>query len=98
MRAAVMAGANRVVGPSIRWDSVVYVDGDSHYFRIDKPLENSAGQRLENFTRLETFGDHQENGNNDVNWVKVLVDASSREVFSFQPQTVPANRTAVPAP
>jgi hypothetical protein len=93
-----MAGANRVVGPSIRWDSVVYVDGDSHYFRIDKPLENSAGQRLENFTRLETFGDHQENGNNDVNWVKVLVDASSREVFSFQPQIVPANRTAVPAP
>lgn len=77
---------------------VVYVHGDSRYFRIDKPLENSAGQRLENFTRLETFGDHAENGNNDVNWVKVLVDASSREVFSFQPQIVPANRTAVPAP
>ena len=77
---------------------VVYVHGDSHYFRIDKPLENSVGQRLENFTRLETFGDHQENGNNDVNWVKVIVDPSSREVFSFQPQIVPANRTAVPAP
>lgn len=77
---------------------VVYVHGDSHYFRIDKPFENSAGQRLENFTRLETFGDHQENGNNDVNWVKVLVDPRSREVFSFEPQIVPANRTAVPAP
>jgi hypothetical protein len=77
---------------------VVYVHGDSHYFRIDKPLENSQGQRVENFTRLETFGDHQENGNNDVNWVKVVVDARSREVFSFQPQIVPANRTAVPAP
>jgi hypothetical protein len=77
---------------------VVYVHGDSHYFRIDKPLQNSAGQRLENFTRLETFGDHQENGNNDVNWVKVTVDPNSREVFSYQPQIVPANRTAVPAP
>jgi hypothetical protein len=77
---------------------VVYVHGDSHYFRIDKPLEDAQGQRLENFTRLETFGDHQENGNNDVNWVKVIVDPRSREVFSFQPQIVPANRTAVPAP
>ncbi len=77
---------------------VVYVHGDSHYFRIDKPLENSAGQRLENFTRLETFGDHQENGDNDVNWVKVTVDPNSREVFSYQPQIVPGNRTAVPAP
>ena len=77
---------------------VVYVHGDSHYFRIDKPFENAAGQRLENFTRLETFGDHQENGNNDVNWVKVLVDPRSREVFSFQQEIVPGNRTAVPAP
>jgi hypothetical protein len=77
---------------------VAYVHGDSHYFRIDKPLENSQGQRLENFTRVETFGDHQENGNNDVNWLKVEVDPSSREVFSYQPQIVPANRTAVPAP
>ncbi len=56
------------------------------------------GQRLENFTRVETFGDHQENGDNDVHWLKVVVDPSSREVFSFQPQIVPANRTAVPAP
>jgi hypothetical protein len=77
---------------------VVYVHGDSHYFRIDKPLENSAGQRVENFTRLETFGDHQENGNNDVNWVKVTVDPTSREVFAYQPQVVPGNRVAVPAP
>jgi hypothetical protein len=77
---------------------VVYVHGDSHYFRIDKPLLDTQGRRLENFTRLETFGDNQSNGNNDVNWVKVLVDPSSRDVFAFQEQIVPANRTAVPAP
>jgi len=77
---------------------VAYVHGDSHYFRIDKPLLDSQGRRLENFTRVETFGDNQANGDNDVHWVKVLVDANSREVFAFQPQIVPANRTAVPAP
>jgi hypothetical protein len=77
---------------------VAYVHGDSHYLRIDKPFLDSTGRRLENFTRVETFGDHQENGINDVHWLKVLVDARSREVFAFQPQIVPANRTAVPAP
>jgi hypothetical protein len=77
---------------------VAYVHGDSHYFRVDKPLLNAQGQRLENFTRVETFGDHQENGTNDVNWLKVLVDPQSREVFAYEPQIVPANRTAVPTP
>jgi hypothetical protein len=77
---------------------VVYVHGDTHTFRIDKPLFDAQGRRLENFTRLETFGDNAANGTNDVNWVKVLVDANSREVFAFQPQIVPANRVAVPAP
>ena len=77
---------------------VAYVNGDSHYFRLDKPFLDSQGRRLENFTRVETFGDHQENGNNDVHWLKVLVDPSSREVFSYQEQIVPGNRTAVPAP
>jgi hypothetical protein len=77
---------------------VVYVHGDSHYFRVDKPLLDAQGRRVENFTRLETFGDNAANGTNDVNWVKVLVDPASRDVFAFQPQIVPANRTAVPAP
>jgi len=77
---------------------VAYVHGDSHYFRVDKPFLNAKGQRLENFTRVETFGNHQENGTNDVNWLKVLVDPNSREVFSYQPQIVPGNRVAAPAP
>jgi hypothetical protein len=77
---------------------VVVVHGDSHYFRIDKPFLDSQGRRLENFTRVETFGDNQGNGNNDVQWVKALIDPQSRDVFAFQPQIVPANRVAVPAP
>jgi hypothetical protein len=77
---------------------VAYVHGDSHYFRIDRPFLDAQGRRLENFTRVETFGDNQGNGNNDVQWLKVEVDARSREVFAYQVQIVPANRTAVPAP
>lgn len=77
---------------------VAYVHGDSHYFRLDRPMQDSLGRRLENFTRVETFGDNQANGTNDVNWLKVLVDPSSREVFAYQAQIVPYNRVAVPAP
>jgi hypothetical protein len=70
---------------------VAAVHGDSHYFRIDKPLLDAAGRRVQNFTRVETFGDHQENNNNDVQWLRVDVDPDSRGVFSFQPQVIPAN-------
>ena len=77
---------------------VAYVHGDSHYFRVDKPFLDAQGRRLENFTRVETFGDNAGNRTNDVQWLKVLVDPRSREVFSYQPQIVPGNRVAVPAP
>jgi hypothetical protein len=79
-------------------EPVAYVHGDSHYFRIDRPFLDAQGRRLENFTRVETFGDNQANGNNDVQWIKVNVDARTREVFAYQAQIVPANRVAVPAP
>jgi hypothetical protein len=77
---------------------VAYVNGDSHYFRVDRPFLDSQGRRLENFTRVETFGDNQGNGTNDVHWLRVDVDPSSRDVFSYQAQIVPDNRVAVPAP
>jgi hypothetical protein len=83
---------------------VVLVHGDSHYFMVDKPLLDSSGRRVENFNRVETFGDHTfgsshpEWDTNDVHWVKALVDPMSRDVFAFQPQVVPANRVAVPSP
>jgi hypothetical protein len=77
---------------------VSYVHGDSHTFRIDKPFLDASGRRLENFTRVETFGNNAGNGNNDVQWLRVDVDARTREVFSYQPQIVPDNRVAVPAP
>lgn len=77
---------------------VAYVHGDSHYFRVDKPLLDAQGRRLENFTRIETPGNNAASGNNDVHWVKVEADPRSRDVFSVQFMTVPGNRVAVPAP
>jgi len=79
---------------------VAYVHGDSHYYRVDRPMQDSLGRRLENFTRVETFGDNASavTLNNDVQWVKVLIDPKSREVFAYQAQIVPGNRIAVPAP
>jgi hypothetical protein len=70
---------------------VAYVHGDSHYFRIDKPLLDTNGARIQTFTRVETFGDNQATGTDDVQWLKVLVDPSSRDVFAFEPEIVPAN-------
>ena len=75
---------------------VAYVHGDSHYFRVDKPLLDATGRRVENFTRVETYGNNAANGLNDVHWIKVYVTPHSREVFAYQPQVVPANRVAVP--
>jgi hypothetical protein len=65
---------------------VVLVHGDTHTFRIDKPLVSSASRRrIENFTRVETFG------NPDLHWLRVTVDYGDANVFSFHPMIVPEN-------
>ena len=46
---------------------------------------------MQNFTRVETFGDHPENDNNDVQWLRVHVNPRTRGVFSYQPQIIPEN-------
>lgn len=70
---------------------VAYIHGDTHYFRVDKPFLAADGKRLENFTRVETFGDNAATATTDVHWVKALVDPQSRDVFAFQAQIVPGN-------
>jgi hypothetical protein len=65
---------------------VVLVHGDSHYFRIDKPMiAASSGRRVENFTRVETFGE------NDNHWLRVGVDPGNPNVFAFDQRIVTAN-------
>lgn len=63
---------------------VVLVHGDTHFFKIDKPLFNQANM-LKNFTRVETFGSP------NVHWVKVTVDRNSENVFHFEPVIVSGN-------
>ncbi len=68
---------------------VVIAHGDSHYFRVDKPLLATTPanglQLLERVTRAENFGSQY------VHWVEVRVDANSPEVFAFHPRLVEAN-------
>ena len=60
---------------------VVLVHGDTHFFKIDKPLLDQA-HLLQNFTRVETFGSP------NVHWVKATVDPRTRNVFTFEPMIV----------
>ena len=66
---------------------VVYVHGDTHIFRVDKPLFGSTSRRIiENFTRVETIGYP------DTHWVRAIVDPKEPNVFSFRLEIVEANR------
>lgn len=67
---------------------VVLVHGDSHYFRIDKPMYDQTGKRVENFTRVETFG------SKDVHWVKGTVDPRNPNIFRFEQKIVAKNDEA----
>ncbi len=64
---------------------VVLVHGDSHNYQINKPMYSAANRRVENFTRVETFGTP------DVHWVRATIDAGTPNVFSFDPVIVPQN-------
>jgi hypothetical protein len=65
---------------------VVYVHGDSHIFRVDKPLFGSTSRRsIENFTRVETIGYP------DTHWVRAIVDPKDPNVFSFRQEIVKEN-------
>jgi hypothetical protein len=57
---------------------VLFVHGDTHLFRVDKPLMQPAdGRLIGSFTRLETFGYP------DVGWIRVTVDPNHAELFTF---------------
>ena len=60
---------------------VLFVHGDTHYFKLDKPLY-SPTKLLPNFTRLQTFGSPS------LHWIKVHVDVKSADVFRVEPVIV----------
>jgi hypothetical protein len=64
---------------------VVLAHGDTHYFRVDKPLprpdpDGYRRPRLVNFTRVENFGSP------DVHWVRGIFDPYDPALFSFKPE------------
>ncbi len=60
---------------------VLLVHGDTHFFKVDKPLY-SPTRLLPNLTRVQTFGSPH------LHWVKVLVDPASHNVFRLEPVIV----------
>jgi hypothetical protein len=60
---------------------VLLVHGDTHFFKLDRPLHNPT-RLLPNLTRLQSFGSPI------LHWVKVTVDPSSPNVFQVQPVIV----------
>ncbi len=65
---------------------VAYLHGDTHLFRIDKPLYSKKTSRLfENFTRVETFGWP------DSHWVRITIDPADPHLFRFKAEIVPEN-------
>jgi hypothetical protein len=62
---------------------VVLVHGDTHYFRLDKPLLSPGSTRtIAHFTRVETFGTP------NVHWVRAMIDPADPQVFQFKPELV----------
>ena len=68
---------------------VLLAHGDSHYFRLDKPLQRAlaagGSAMLENFTRVENFGSP------GVHWVEIAVDLRDPGVFQVIPHIVRDN-------
>jgi hypothetical protein len=60
---------------------VLLVHGDTHFFKLDKPLYSPA-KVLPNLTRLQTFGSPL------IHWVRVTVEPKNANVFTIHPVIV----------
>jgi hypothetical protein len=64
---------------------VALVHGDSHYFKVDKPINGPSDGVLANFTRVETFGAR------NTHWVSARIDPTDPNLFIFEPRIVSEN-------
>jgi hypothetical protein len=72
----------QVVQATEKFDGqVLLVHGDTHFFKVDKPLY-SPTRILPNLTRLQTFGSP------NMHWVKVNVDPKRPGLFDIEPMMV----------
>ena len=84
---------------------VVLAHGDTHYFRIDRPMTGTypacTGNNNNPCTavavpasptdRIDNFLRAEVFAQNDVHWIKVTVDDKDANVFSFTPERVAGN-------
>jgi len=64
---------------------VLFVNGDSHLYKLDKPLTDPRnGLPVENFTRVVVFGSPQ------VRWIRAGIDASTPQLFELSPVPQPS--------
>jgi hypothetical protein len=62
---------------------VLLIHGDTHIYRVDQPLvDTSTKARVENFTRLETYGSPR------IGWVRVVIDSVAGRVLSYEPRLI----------
>lgn len=72
--AAIESGAGEFARP------VLLINGDSHVYRVDKPLRGAdSGQRIENVTRLQVFGAR------NVRAVQIAVNPENPALFDIKP-------------
>jgi hypothetical protein len=77
--------------PALRRDVIDFagqsalIHGDSHYFKLDKPLNYDNGEVVTKFTRVETFGAA------NTHWVSATIDPKDPNLFEFTPRIVPSN-------
>ena len=64
---------------------VILVNGDSHKFIVDKPLLRDSKKVLENFTRIQVFGE------DDIQAVKITVVPNSPGFFLTEQLIIPGN-------
>ena len=63
--------------------SVLYVHGDGHVFRNDRPMKRGSGSTVKNFRRVEVYG------NPTVRWVRLTVNPGSSTLFTITSPPTP---------
>ncbi len=59
---------------------LLFIHGDTHWQRVDRPFGTADGRTVANITRLETYGSPW------VGWVQVFVDHADPQLFRFVPR------------
>ena len=58
---------------------VLYIHGDTHLYKRDRPFADASGKRVDNVQRVEVPGSPA------VGWVRIVVDPNRKELFVIEP-------------